>query len=98
MRTLSNVFQLGLKELRSLYRDPALLVLIVYAFTLAIYTAATALPEAPHRATLGVVDEDQSQASRRNSMPSSCPISCHRCPSTCGRWTVVWTRACTPSR
>jgi len=65
MRTLSNVFQLGLKELRSLYRDPALLVLIVYAFTLAIYTAATALPEAPHRATLGVVDEDQSQASRR---------------------------------
>lgn len=65
MRTLSNVFQLGLKELRSLYRDPALLVLIVYAFTLAIYTAATALPEAPHRATLGVVDEDQSQASLR---------------------------------
>ena len=34
MRTLSNVFQLGLKELRSMYRDPALLVLIVYAFTL----------------------------------------------------------------
>ncbi|MCQ4327061.1 hypothetical protein CXK94_20605 [Stutzerimonas stutzeri] len=65
MRTLGNVFQLGLKELRSLYRDPALLVLIVYAFTLAIYTAATALPEAPHRATLAVVDEDQSQASRR---------------------------------
>ena len=29
MRTLGNAFQLGLKELRSLYRDPALLVLIV---------------------------------------------------------------------
>ena len=65
MRALGNIFQLGLKELRSLYRDPALLVLILYAFSLAIYTAATAMPEAPHRATLGVVDEDQSQASQR---------------------------------
>jgi ABC-2 type transport system permease protein len=65
MRALGNIFQLGLKELRSLYRDPALLVLIIYAFTLAIYTSATALPEAPHRATMAVVDEDQSQASQR---------------------------------
>ena len=56
MRTLGNAFQLGLKELRSLYRDPALLVLIVYAFTVAIYSAATAQPESPHRATLAVVD------------------------------------------
>ena len=65
MRTLGNAFQLGLKELRSLYRDPALLVLIVYAFTVAIYSAATAQPESPHRATLAVVDEDQSQVSQR---------------------------------
>lgn len=65
MRTLSNVLQLGIKELRSLYRDPALLLLIVYAFTLGIYSSATGVPEAPHRATIGVVDEDQSQASLR---------------------------------
>mgnify|MGYP002714762607 CR=1 FL=1 len=65
MRTLGNAFQLGLKELRSLYRDPALLVLIVYALTVAIYSAATAQPESPHRATLAVVDEDQSQVSQR---------------------------------
>ncbi len=65
MHALANIFQLGLKELRSLYRDPALLVLILYAFTLAIYTSATALPEAPHRATVAVVDEDRSQASQR---------------------------------
>ena len=56
MRALSNILQLGLKELRSLYRDPALVVLIVYSFTLAIYSSATAIPEAPHRATIAVVD------------------------------------------
>ncbi|MBZ9557964.1 MULTISPECIES: ABC transporter permease [unclassified Modicisalibacter] len=65
MPRLANVLQLGLKELRSLYRDPALLLLIVYAFTLGIYASATGVPEAPHRATLAVVDEDQSQASQR---------------------------------
>ncbi len=65
MRALGNILQLGLKELRSLYRDPALVTLIVYAFTLAIYSSATALPEAPHRASVAVVDEDRSQVSAR---------------------------------
>ncbi|QGZ28997.1 ABC transporter permease [Stutzerimonas stutzeri] len=65
MRTLTNIIQLGIKELRSLYRDPALLVLIIYAFTLAIHVSATALPESPHRASVAIVDEDQSQASQR---------------------------------
>ena len=44
-RKLGNIFQLGLKELRSLYRDPAMLVLIIYSFTLAIYEGATAIHE-----------------------------------------------------
>ena len=64
-RKLANIFQLGLKELRSLYRDPALLILIIWSFTMAVYSSATAIPEAPHRASIAVVDEDQSQASRR---------------------------------
>lgn len=64
-RKLGNIFQLGLKELRSLYRDPAMLVLIIYSFTLAIYEGATAIPEAPRRASIAVVDEDRSQASLR---------------------------------
>lgn len=46
---LANISNLGLKELRGLARDPILLVLIVYAFTLSIYTAATAMPETLHR-------------------------------------------------
>lgn len=64
-RKLGNILQLGLKELRSLYRDPAMLVLIIYSFTVAIYEGATAIPEAPHRASIAVVDEDRSQASLR---------------------------------
>jgi len=65
MRTLSNILQLGIKELRSLYRDPALMLLIVYAFSLGVYSSATGVPEAPHRAVIGVIDEDRSQVSMR---------------------------------
>jgi len=65
LRKLSNILQLGLKELRSLYRDPALLLLILYSFTLGVYSSATSLPETPYRATLAVVDEDRSPVSYR---------------------------------
>ena len=65
MHKLSNILQLGIKELRSLYRDPALLLLIVYAFTVGIYASATGVPESPHHATIGIVDEDRSQLSTR---------------------------------
>lgn len=65
MRMASNILQLGLKELRSLARDPALVILILYAFTLGIQAGANGVPEAPHRATIAVVDEDRSTASRR---------------------------------
>ncbi|WP_018717057.1 ABC transporter permease [Arhodomonas aquaeolei] len=60
-----NVFRLGVKELRSLVRDPIMLALIAYAFTLAIYTAATAMPETLNKATISVVDEDRSPLSAR---------------------------------
>jgi ABC-2 type transport system permease protein len=59
------VFQLSIKELWSLWRDPAMLILIVYVFTLNIYTAATAVPETLHNAPIAFVDHDQSQLSRR---------------------------------
>jgi ABC-2 type transport system permease protein len=60
-----NVIQLGIKELRGLLRDPMLMVLIVYAFTLSIYTASKAMPETLNHAAIAVVDEDQSPASSR---------------------------------
>jgi ABC-2 type transport system permease protein len=62
---LANIFNLGVKELRSLLRDPIMLVLIVYAFTVAIYTAAAAIPETLNNASIAIVDEDRSALSTR---------------------------------
>lgn len=61
----SNILNLGIKELRSLSRDPMLLVLIVYSFTIAVYTAATAIPETLNKAPIAIVDEDRSPLSAR---------------------------------
>ncbi|CAO3439111.1 ABC transporter permease [Azospirillum doebereinerae] len=61
----SNILNLGIKELRSLARDPMMLALIVYSFTLAVYTAATALPETLNKAPIAIVDEDRSPLSAR---------------------------------
>ncbi|OYD25438.1 ABC transporter permease [Oceanimonas baumannii] len=65
MRALANIFRLGVKELWSLVRDPIMLVLIVYTFSVAIYTAATAMPETLHGAPIAIVDEDSSPLSGR---------------------------------
>ncbi|MFX5555238.1 hypothetical protein ABTE11_23430, partial [Acinetobacter baumannii] len=58
-------FRLGVKELWSLLRDPAMLVLIAYTFTLSIYVAATAMPESLHKAAIAIVDNDGSPLSAR---------------------------------
>lgn len=65
LRHLDNIYRLGVKELWSLLRDPAMLVLIVYAFTVAVYTSATAMPETLNRAPIAIVDEDGSSLSQR---------------------------------
>ncbi len=62
---VASIFALGVKELRSLARDPIMLVLIVYAFTLSIYTRATAIPETLNKAPIAIVDEDRSPLSAR---------------------------------
>jgi len=62
---LSNIYRLGLKELKSLAADKVLLVLICWAFTGAIYTAATGASQELRNAPIAVVDEDQSPLSRR---------------------------------
>ncbi|PDQ23115.1 hypothetical protein CN311_00215 [Mesorhizobium sanjuanii] len=61
----ANILQLGIKELRGLSRDPMLLVLIFYSFTIAIYTASKAMPETLNRAPIAIVDEDQSAVASR---------------------------------
>ena len=62
---LRHVLQLSLKEIRGLLRDPLLMVLVAYAFTLDVYVSATAIPESLNSATIGIVDEDASPLSRR---------------------------------
>lgn len=62
---LKNIFNLGVKELRSLRRDPIMAVLIIYSFTLAVIMAAQAMPETLHNAPIAIVDEDHSILSSR---------------------------------
>ncbi len=64
MRTLSTVFWLGTKELRSFLHDPVLLALVAYAFSFAIYAQARSNSQELHNASVGVVDEDRSELSR----------------------------------
>jgi len=61
----ANILRLGIKEFWSLARDPMMLVLIVYTFTISIYVAATAMPESLHNAPIAIVDEDGSPLSAR---------------------------------
>jgi ABC-2 type transport system permease protein len=61
----ANIVHLGIKELRSLARDPILLFLIVYAFTVGVYASATAMPDSLNKAPIGIVDEDRSPLSAR---------------------------------
>ena len=62
---LDIIFHLGVKELRGLLRNTMLLALIVFAFTLQIYTASKAMPETLNRAPIAIVDEDHSAISSR---------------------------------
>ncbi len=62
---VTNILQLGIKELRSLARDSRLLILIAYSFTVAIYIGATAMPSTLNKAPIAIVDEDRSPLSLR---------------------------------
>jgi len=60
-----NILQLGIKELRGVAQDPMLLILIVYSFTVSIYTGSRAVPETLNRAVISIVDEDRSPVALR---------------------------------
>ena len=65
MRSIKNILALGAKELRSLFGDTVLVVLIVFAFTALVYSAATGVSHDVKNASVGVIDADQSVLSRR---------------------------------
>ncbi|GGD35038.1 ABC transporter permease [Aureimonas glaciei] len=62
---LAHIVYLGVKELRGLLRNTALLFLIVFSFSVQVYTGAKAVPEVLNRAPIAIVDEDQSPVSSR---------------------------------
>jgi ABC-2 type transport system permease protein len=65
MKHLKMIFWLGTKELRSLQHDKVLVVFVLYAFTLAIYSQATGTSSEVHNASIAIVDEDRSTLSGR---------------------------------
>src|SRR5208282_1425862 len=65
MRKASNIYWLGVKELRSFLRDYVLLGLVVYAFSFAIIMQARSFSQELHNASIAIVDEDHSELSRR---------------------------------
>ncbi|MFN7802762.1 MAG: ABC transporter permease, partial [Planctomycetaceae bacterium] len=65
MSHLKMIFWLGTKELRSLQHDKVLVVFVIYAFTLAIYSQATGTSSEVHNASIAIVDEDRSTLSGR---------------------------------
>ncbi len=62
---LANIYRLTIKELRSIRSDPIMLVLVAYSFSFAIYAAATGASTEATNLSIGVVDEDRSDLSRR---------------------------------
>lgn len=60
-----HVIRLGIKELFSLKADPVLLVLVVYIFSVAVYTIANGVNFEVKDASVAVVDDDRSELSRQ---------------------------------
>jgi ABC-2 type transport system permease protein len=65
MRKISNIFWLGIKELRSFLHDFVLLGLVIYAFSLAVIMHARSYSQELHNASIAVTDEDHSELSWR---------------------------------
>jgi len=64
-RHVGNLSQLVLKELRSIRADPLMLILVLYAFTIAVYTVTTGASTEVRDMPVGFVDEDHSSLSRQ---------------------------------
>ncbi|QGA48506.1 ABC transporter permease [Pseudomonas brassicacearum] len=64
MRSLSNLFWLGTKELRILSKDMMMILFIIWSFGFSIYMQSTGGGETVNNAALAFVDEDHSSLSR----------------------------------
>ena len=64
MGSLSNIFWLGTKELRTLSKDLMMILFIIYSFGFSIYMQSTGAGETVNNASVAIVDEDNSSLSR----------------------------------
>jgi ABC-2 type transport system permease protein len=62
---IQNIFRLGIKELRGVRADMVLVFLIIYSFTYSVYEPARNSAGELANASVAIVDEDHSEASRR---------------------------------
>ena len=65
MNSLINILRLGVKELRSLWADKVLLIFLLVAFTVLVYSGAKGTSRELHNAPVAVVDQDRSPLSER---------------------------------
>jgi ABC-2 type transport system permease protein len=65
MRSASNIFWLGFKELHSFANDWVLIGLVIFAFSIAVTAQAQSRAQELYNAAIGFVDEDNSELSRR---------------------------------
>jgi len=64
VKSLINIYWLGLKEIRSLLSDVVMVVFVIYAFTWAIKIQATGTSSEVNNASIAFVDEDGSPLSK----------------------------------
>ena len=64
MGSFKNILWLGIKELRSLLSDTTMVLFVVYAFTLSIYSQATGTSSEVNNASIAFADEDHSALSQ----------------------------------
>src|SRR5215471_3662499 len=65
MRKAANIFWLGTKELRSFIQDFVVVALLIWTFTFDILNRAQGHLQEVYGASIGVIDEDNSELSRR---------------------------------
>lgn len=62
---VANIYRLVIKELRGLRADPVMFMLVLYAFSINVYSVASGASFEATNLAVGIVDEDHSVLSRR---------------------------------
>ena len=58
IRTILNIFNLSIKELKTLFYDKVMVLLVIYSFSFAIYIGGTQTSTELHNDSIAFVDSD----------------------------------------